>query len=477
MCPGKTMGMKSLILLATLSAVIPVGALANEAQEPDAGPSGVDQIAEKKEAEPAASPREIDELKKKLEEMEERLDSMEEEHLADIENEIQQNKRTLDVYGFFDFSFNKAFIEEDNYVKGILVDTWSFMVSHLNLYLASQLTETLSALVELRFTFAPNGYETSLLPYERVDTTIVDSFNTEKYRLGGVLIERVQLTWQPYDFFGITAGRFLTPFGIWNVDHGSPVLITGSPPYMMILQTVPLAQTGIQVHGRFFPFEKSYIDYAFTVSNGRGPMDEVYDIDDNKALGLRLRFERDGRNVDFALGGYGYWGETSDVTKNVSTDLSTGGFIDTEVTERYDELAGALDFVLEMFGVRLQGEYARSLRKYEIRPLLTLPIVNITAPDKYQPDYIQWNVYGLLAWQLPLEALLGDMTLTPYVLHEYSVQDDSEHDYDTKVTRFGINYKPIVFVAIKLETTYVKPVDSVYMNPWWIVGAQLAVTF
>ncbi len=436
----------------------------------DDGGVGLDEAQENDEYR-----AELDALKQEVEELKSRLDAADEGDLADIE----QARGVLDIYGFFDVSLFKMFLTDDNVMKGIQNDNLSFIVPGVNIYISSQMTETLSALVELRFTFLPSGQDASYVPYERVDTTVGDSYQMNRVRLGGVMIERVHMTWQPWDFFGITAGRFLTPFGIWNIDHGSPVLITVVPPYIMIRQIIPVAQTGVQIHGRFYPSSRTFFDYALTMSNGRGPMDEVFDLDDDKALGLRLRLEYEGDHSSVAFGGYGYWGHYTDITKEILPGAEIGeiDFVE-ERTERFEELGGSLDFVLQIHGVRLQSEYARSLRKYEVRPFRDAPILDSPMGDLYQPDFIQWNVYVLLAWELPLKALLGDMKLTPFGMFEYSVEDDSAPEFDAYMFRFGLNFKPNPHIVLKAVAGYAKAVDSHFLpSGWWNLAGQAAVTF
>ena len=281
-------------------------------------------------------------------------------------------------------------------------DATSFIMTNLNLYFGSKMTDTLSTLVELRFSFLPHGHEVSYeageySEYERVDTTVNDPSNNKELRLGGVAIEQAHLTWKPADVFGIVAGYYLTPYGIWNIDHGTPLLIPIREPYMQYSQIVPLHQLGLQLFGRAWPADRFYLDYAITLSNGRGPIDTVQDLDENKAVGLRLRGVAEGDNVTFALGGYGYFGKYTDI-KRVVTSFTPFAVVQ-ETTESYAEFIGALDLLLEFYGVRLQSEYIRKLVRYDERP----PRSATSGASGYRPNYIHQSVYGLLAWTLPLE--------------------------------------------------------------------------
>lgn len=424
-----------------------------------------------------------DELEQRVESLEKRLDDAEMAEFEDLTEMSESPEPGLDVYGFFDISFIRDYLENSNTAqKNLVADHWSFTNTHLNIYFAGRLTSTLRTLVELRFTFHPNGMET-FLPYQRVDTRVADRFSAEEFRLGGVAIERVQLTWQPREFFGVTLGRFLTPYGIWNIDHGSTVVIPMLLPYLQLRRAMPLAQTGAQVHGRFLLNPRLHLDYALTVSNGRGPVDELYDYDNNKALGLRLHLKYHGDDVYWALGGYGYYAKGTDVTKSIRfsiADDTLDANILSETTSKYDEWIGAADFLLTVHGVRVQLEWVSKRINYEIPPQLEIPLALTKVPGLFfQPSHIQWDAYLMLAWELPLERLLGGMSLTPFVMGEYSVQEDSQEPYSIYILRGGLNFAPNQFLVIKASAVRLHAAsdETLIQDAQWTFGAQVAVTF
>ena len=299
---------------------------------------------------------------------------------------------------------------------------------------------------------------------------------------GGIVIERVHLTWQPYDFFGVTAGRFLTPFGIWNIDHGAPVLLPIAPPYMMIYQTVPLAQTGLQIHGRLFPMNNSYLDYALTLSNGRGPTEAVYDWEDDKAVGLRLRLSYEIKDFNIAVGGYGYYGRSTGAAKQLSLERFVTDeelIVDKIKNEESTELDLSMDVLVELYGVRLQFEYVRQLVMYDVRPPRTLPVVEMVMSEGVlQPDYVSYNLYALLAWELPLESLLREKKIIVYFMGEKCVIEDFSPDMYFYILRMGINYKPNAYLVLKsmLAHTFFPELKEVNGSAT-VVGAQVAVSF
>lgn len=440
-----------------------------------------DEVATEDET-PSNDPQqaEIDELKAKLEALTERMDAADDAKLEAI-GSPQEFKPSLDVYGFMAFYAGKWFIKEDNVLHGIIQNKLTFGVTDVNVYFSGHLTETLSSLVELRFTFLPNGADASLLPvYERIDNSYLNANTSEELTLGGVIIERAKIVWQPFDFLGFTVGRYLTPFGIWNIDHGAPVVIPIIKPYLMLRHLMPLAQTGFVVQGRFFPAPSTYLDYAVTLSNGRGPTEEVYDLDENKAVGLRLRVSHEREDVGFAIGAYGYFGHTTDLTKE--PDFGDGGieeFALREVqTSRYQEMAGSADLLLRLWNLRIQSEWAGSYVKYQVRPLSTVPIVEVESPlGEYQPDYLRWDVYLMLAYEFAIKTRDLDMRLTPFAMAEYDVMYDTLPDYNTWVFRGGLNFKPNSFAVIKLDYTYVWLWESPDIDPIWALGLQVALTF
>ncbi len=441
---------------------------------------------EKNEQETAAVKKENERLKQEVSELTQRVDEAEEADLIESLSGSEEGDQGLQIYGFVDMGIYYYQIDDHELTNGVFPDSVSFSVNRLVLYFLAQMTDTLSALSEVRFTFMPQGYEQSIKvgafgsDYERVDTTIFDPVTTEEYVLGGLAIERLQFTYSPIDWFNITAGHFLTPFGIWNVDHSPTVLIPTQQPFFMTQQLIPLAQTGIQLYGRFFPTDNFYFDYALTVSNGRGPTESVYDLDQNKALGLSLRgtYERD--DFFLSIGGYAYYGKTTDISKHIDvTEASIDRmYIAIQIEESYKEFIAEFDFLLKIKNFRLQSEYMRGIVHYEKRPPVIFPVIRIPVMNaSLQPDYIKWSVYGLMAYDIVFESDDGGIIFTPYAMVEYCLFSDTTEEHAPMVYRGGINFRPSPFVSLKYELVRLVMPHSDYINPFWIHSAQVAISF
>lgn len=399
---------------------------------------------------------------------------------------FDEGRRTpsFDFYGFFDLSFVKQMVDDDSFYKNMVPDKHTFVFQHLNLYFASQMTETLDTLVELRFSFLPHGSEKYLAvpatgrEYERIDNEVMDPYSSEFFDVGGVTIERARVTWSPTDWFNIMAGRYITPFGIWNIEHSTAVVITTFHPFIQILELVPLAQTGVNIFGRFFPAEGLYLDYNLTISNGRGPTEATYDLDNNKGIGARLHLTFQRGDVLFSLGGYGYYGGYTDVEKAITQFEPF--VVERKDTEVYTEYIGTLDALFEFRGLRLQGEIVARRVEYEVRPALD-PRFGVG----YPADFTARDWYGLISYELPLHRWLGSFLVRPYFMWEDMMENDARNKAG-KIITAGLNLQPSPFVVLKGEWrgTAIEKIrmgrDNDVMKEgdgWWGFNFQLAISF
>ena len=432
-----------------------------------------------------------------------RLDDFEDNMaLASLENtEASEMSRLLNIFGFFDLTFFKGFFDDNGIFNLYVPDKSTFAVSNANIYFRSQLTDNLTALTELNFSFLPSGQETSfevrtILPngtvinlpdgYERIDTTVQDPITTREFQQGGVTIERVHLTYSPFDWFNILAGRFLTPYGIWNIDHGSPVVLSARIPTLQYREFVPHAQTGIQVFGRFFPGDRIALDYAVTLSNGRGPTEAVFDLDENKGIGLRLKLKYKNPVATFVMGTYGYTGTSTDIKKRAVAYLNNNNELDstrnqpvkihTITTESFREYSLSYDMLLTLFDVTLQAEAAMNRVLFSKNRALT-PIdgsLNGASIDEewFMPSYTGYGVYVLLSYQLPIP--ITWLRLTPYILGEWTSSFEVLEVGDSKSITTGLNFKPTSSVSIKGEYLLL---NSPIFNRVDALTFQLAVSF
>jgi hypothetical protein len=419
-----------------------------------------------------------------LESLQRQIDTLNKNH-EQIINQLNEATSTdgslgsrFSFYGFMVFSLTRSWIQPDNAIKNIQHEPLSFAVSNVNLFFSTRMTQDLSALVELAFTFAPHGNE-RFSPYQRQDNTVLNTTFLRTQVLGGVAIERAQATWQKYDFLGVTIGRFITPWGIWNVDH-SPVIYL---PMVLPLSAVPTellpkAQTGIMLHGRAFPLPSFYIDYALTVANNRADVEASLDFNDNKALGLRLALQYETPNLGLSLGGYGYFGQVNVITKAMSYDVAANSFnVGSSTTDKHTELTGTLDFAFRFWGLKLQAEYMRSLIQYEVHPFRVAPFFQTSFPS-YMPDHVRSAAYVLLAYSFSLSERLGNSLITPWAMLEHSETEDTNPNGTANSFRGGLTFKPSPYWAIKAEGAMMWAPDSEYFSSnIYFAGLQAAVTF
>jgi hypothetical protein len=321
----------------------------------------------------------------------------------------------LRIYGFMDFGIDKYFLSDDDALHVLRpTEATTFVFGNLNLYFDANPIEHLRAMVELRLTLSPNGEETELGPpigtsYQRTDTTAFeysDPSSQSALRLGGLYIERAWSEYQFSSLFKLQWGLFLTPFGIWNLDHGSPTLISLMLPEFIASQMVPTRLLGLHLHGSAF-FGSWEMGYAVHVTNGRGPID--FDFSEDKAVGARLFFANESDFGRLVLGASGYFGTYLDRVREFSPNAKN--YIEAIDLVDYTEAVAGVDFALDVGGLRIRSEGV--LRWVNSNDGKAEPVVTIDGTEAYLPNRLEYAAYVLAAYRTPWR-------LEPYLEFETS---------------------------------------------------------
>jgi cell division septation protein DedD len=340
----------------------------------------------------------------------------------------------IKIYGFADFSLY-GWTRTPGQWAGVLNDKLSFAVGKLNVYMDTDIATDWKSMVEVRFMFVPQGTETLLNGSAGgIPSTIADPLaNSGRYMVpasdysdvgrpvpwGAINIERAYLEHTFSSYLRLRAGRFLTPWGIWNVDHGSPVIIGPVKPYVIGEQFFPEAQTGFELLGSMNFGENGTIGYHLTLSNGRGPVEQYQDYDSNKAIGGRL-YLRGFWLGDLTIGTSAYGGTVTDRRREI--DLATQQLRWFNF-EHYRELSLAADVRWLWRGLHLQAEAAVHQKVWNDgeRPV----VANFTnTVIGAQPDLRRVGFYVLAGYRLPW------FNLMPYLLYTY-------YDTDQKTVLVG----------------------------------------
>jgi hypothetical protein len=363
-----------------------------------------------------------------------------EQEASEIAASAETGGPKLNFYGFADFTFAKRL--SNNSTDIILPTKSTFYVGNFNLYMSAELGRWRS-LSEVRFTYLPDGastYDAASGKFGRVSTAYTDSTDWNRtQKVGGVIIERVSLEYLAHSLLTIRIGQFLTPYGIWNVDHGSPTVIGVTRPYIVGNEWLPSHQTGLEIYGSL-AINATQLGYHLTLSNGRGPIDTYQDLDSNKAVGWRFWVKHDASIGTITLGTSGYKGRYTNNTPTLNV-TSSGFAITYPDTERYDELSLAADVKWTWGGYLLQGEAILHDVRYDnrLRPAEAFA----ASGAAWTPDQRFWGYYALTGYRLKWYGIM------PFFMNQY--QSWGKGNVLT-VWEFsgGLNIRPNEMVVLKV---------------------------
>jgi hypothetical protein len=369
---------RSLLLLAAWPLFVARPAAAEEAPIPA---SATETPAEGQLAQVAAAPFEpaptIESLRaeiratearraQEIQQLRDELARREDETAVAHEREAVERDRAIRLYGFSDFGIMRTIAPESGRFASQFTTPLTFYLGRLNLYFDAHPDPDFRFLAETRFSLYPNGTATvdpSTGTVIRPSTAVGDISSpnsSASVNWGGVILERAVLDWTRYSFFSVRAGLFLTPFGIYNVDHGSPTLIAVALPIYISQGWIPERQMGIQIFGTY-PLAPWELGYAATVSNGR--TDGILDLGDSKAYGGRIFARRQGE-LSLAVGSSALYQpyRRNQEQFGLASDNSIT-FASTRVVER-TLLTMGVDLSVDYNGLRLRSELVMVRTKY-----------------------------------------------------------------------------------------------------------------
>jgi hypothetical protein len=364
-----------------------------------------------------------------------------------------EERQILSIYGFTDVGLRKTWLldgcwdttrciqdgKQPSRYRNLIDESPTFVLGNVNVYFDATPVENFRMLTEVRFSQYPQGTESGL-GLERQNNTILDITSTtgrNKVTWSGIVLERAQLEWNRYDKLRLIAGYFLTPYGIWNVDHGVPTLISLVLPDFFAQEYIPNHQLGLQALGRT-SLGSADLGYHAYVSNGRTP--GITDNNAAKAFGARGFLEWH-EPVDIVAGASGYYSHYSDRTKEV-VDLQQF-IVDSDPSVEYDEWAVAGDLAVNAGPTRIRAEWILHRIDY-VDGLRASP-----APTLYAVDRWRQNFYVIAAHEI------GKTHVEPYVYLEYARRAQLG-DRASSITSLGANYLINPNTQIKVQSAFVR---------------------
>lgn len=369
----------------------------------------------------------------------------------DAVEELSDDGGKVNIYGFADFTYTQLLSDRSAF-NATTHPYGSFYVGNLNIYLNSDLGHKWRSLAEFRLTYLPDGVGKTTSDsagnsvYDRTSTAYPDytDFNRNT-KVGGVIIERAWVEYAAHPLVTIRGGQWLTPYGIWNVEHGSTVIIGTTRPFVIGSELFPNHQTGLEFYGSY-AIDSTQVGYHLTLSNGRGPIDAYKDLDKNKALGWRLWVQQDTDFGTFVLGTSGYRGRYTD--RSQSTSVVDGTTVNSyPIKSEYNELSLAADLKWTWKGAVVQSEaIMRDVAYGDVRTASAAT----EAPLGWVPDNRTYGFYAIAGYRLPWFGIM------PYYGGEYYYLNKTSSTLVPAATALwgGVNIRPTDRVVLKIQETH-----------------------
>jgi len=318
-----------------------------------------------------------EELNQKLEELQ-----VETEIISDnVENLEEILSKGLNVSGYMDVEY----IVDDREGK---VD--GFRIHHFSLFLQKKLHKNWSVFSELEFEDAPFFEAGGSKELSRSE--------------GKILLEQVYADYHATPNMTLRGGRFLTPAGIWNINHYPPFVTTQSRP-LHIRNIFPQYLDGLELSGsvNIHDYMLSYSGYAANGGGNPGSGDQ----NEDKAFGGRLEFNAP-----------------------LMVELKIGvSALNDKLNDGTEKTATGADLQLNISALKIQAEYATADMK----------------PGEGQ-------TYGMQGYYVQALTNLGMWTF--FGRYDYFNENDTIADNGVFVSTGGLNYHWTPTVVSKIEANY-----------------------
>lgn len=396
-------------------------------------------------------------------------------------------------YGFADMSITKYFPKEKSFSMGIdrMDEKAYFGLDHVNLYANFQPNSKLRFLTELSFQDRPADYLNTVgnryIMAPIMDTTysVAEEVPENKiqkgivnYEWGSFSVERAFFTLNLNRYFNLSFGKFITPAGIWNVDHGSPVIMTIMQPneYSMV-EIFPKSQLGIMEEGKIFPGDAD-LSYSLYLSSGRKdqPIHSASDL----SVGGQIRFGLPLLD-ELNLGISGYTGKVNTKLRTCITVLTYNPITNGVSSDATYSDSTKIEYREEVFGVDMKVQKWRTTFQTEFN-------------YQYIDDYLKSNSSSKTIGSyfiLSVDAYKAEnLKITPYGYYERVKYFDPENNpknggfvVSKGYHKFlgGINFRAFTNYGIKLEYNFTR-IDMPSHDPDGLadipgVGAQFYIAF
>ena len=353
----------------------------------------------------------------------------------------------IDVYGFASLGYQHTLVEDNSPWLTLFNRHPSFYVANVNVYFDKQIAADFRSLLEVRFTYLPHGARAISFAdgtIGREDNRESDYLNAQRDTpIGGVVLEQVWLEYNAHPLLSVRLGQWLSPYGTWVTDHGAPVIIGVSRPFLIGAELIPERQVGVLLRGGSMLTGPLEVSYALGLSNGRSDVVAFEDLDDNKALTGRVALTVSSLG-ELQLGGSVYYGRYTEASEGIV--FGADGIESREtITLQRDELVYAADLRWIYGGLHVQGEWMSYERRFTERGRPVGPHGGLV------PDRRKWGGYALVGYRLPWFPLM------PFGKAEYTPDNTAEAvgiPDRVVVMSAGLNYRPTAPVVLKGEYTY-----------------------
>jgi len=279
--------------------------------------------------------------------------------------------------------------------------------------------------------------EPALAPKNKVQKGIV------MYEWGSFSVERALFSVFLNRYFNLSFGKFITPAGIWNVDHGSPVIMTiDQPSQYSYAEIYPKSQLGIMEEGTAFIGDAD-LSYSVYLSSGRDDQ-PIYKPND-LSVGGQLRF---GLPVldELRIGLSGYTGRVNTRLRSMIMDYEGIEYVDDILLLYRENIIGG--------DVRLS-----------INPLTIQAEVNYSRSTDYMNNDSTFGTLGTYVLGSVDILKKENVSVTPYAFYEYvkyidplnnptidpMMVSDGYHKF-----MGGINFRAFTNYGIKLEYNFTR---------------------